>query len=264
MYAYRALMGMDLSFELYGHLLRKDGTVIGLVSEAGKGRLINLLDRTLIYRTIANLQNRGCLYRGCGTNQFMISADGKVRLLELFSLIPYSAKKLPKLEKDAELWHWKELGELFDELKTHGPFGNYRFPPDRFTATPKQLQLIIPPIGPERPLGGIFLYTSPNFFHTYRIPNWEGFQLIHNRHRAGRSNFNQIANITETCCTDSDTASEISSSSDTGDRPLMITEGLQFRMRRGAVRSHNAFHPYRITRVTLSPAGLSESGTSDS
>ncbi len=36
MYAYRALVGMDLSFELYGHLLRKDGTVIGLVSEAGK------------------------------------------------------------------------------------------------------------------------------------------------------------------------------------------------------------------------------------
>lgn len=259
MYAYRALVGMDLSFELYGHLLRKDGTVIGLVTEAGKGRLINLSDRSLIYRTIANLQARGCLYRGCGTNQFMISPDGKVRLLEPFSLIPYSAKKLHKLEKDAEIWHWKELADLFNELKTYGPFGNYRFPPDRFTATPKQLQLIIPPVGPERPLGGIFLFTSSDFFHTYRIPYWEGFQLIHSRHN-GRFSFNQIASIAET---DSDTASDLSSNSDTGDRPLMITEGSQSRTRRGPIRSRTVFHPYRITRVTLSPTGLSESGTSD-
>ncbi|KAF8970678.1 hypothetical protein BDZ97DRAFT_2055199 [Flammula alnicola] len=245
MYACRILEDMDLTFEVYGHLLRKDGTVIGLVSQAGKGRMIKSSDRALIYRTISNIQSRGCLYKGCGTNRFMISPEGKVRLLELFCLTQYPQNQSDKLAKHAEVWHWKELDDLFWELKTYGPYGNFRIPPDRFTASPKDLQLIIPPPKLGRPLGGIYLYPSPNFFSTYQIPVWEDFEQIQRERDHVRSlqlRRRGIAVIVD----DSETNTERSFANE--DRPLNLIATLSLSHRSRRNRSGVVYHPYRANR----------------
>ncbi|EDR08588.1 uncharacterized protein LACBIDRAFT_296898 [Laccaria bicolor S238N-H82] len=70
-------------FEIYGHLVGRNGEVVGIVSEAAWGRTIALGDRTLVYETFARLQAHGCLFVGISTGQVLI-ADGKVRLLDLY------------------------------------------------------------------------------------------------------------------------------------------------------------------------------------
>jgi len=47
MYGYRAVQGLDVTFEVLGHLISKDGTVIGLVSKAAWGRMIKPSDAAL-------------------------------------------------------------------------------------------------------------------------------------------------------------------------------------------------------------------------
>lgn len=158
----RALDGLDLTYEVYGHLVGDDGSIIGLVTEAATGRMIGLSDMALVYNTISKIQNRGFLYRGCGTNRFMIQ-DGKVRLIELNCITPYSDRT--ELEKDAERWHWQELQELFEKFRTNGQYGEHAIPPSRFTSSWRKIELICPIRSPELPLGGILLRRT--FFRAY-------------------------------------------------------------------------------------------------
>ncbi|KDR78258.1 hypothetical protein GALMADRAFT_245345 [Galerina marginata CBS 339.88] len=171
MYGYRAVQGLDVTFEIYGHLATRDGSIIGLVSEAAWGRMIRLDDRALVYKTVAKIEQRGCLYRGCYTNRFII-ANGKVRLLELNSVWPY--KDMDCLEKDAELWHWKELDDLFAEFRDIGPYGNYHLPLLRFTTTHNDLKYVRPPPSPDRPFGGFVFYSE--FFDFYEP--WSGYRRL--------------------------------------------------------------------------------------
>jgi len=172
MYGYRALQDLDVTFEVLGHLISKDGTVIGLVSEAAWGRMVRPSDAALIYKTIAEVQNRGIIYKGCITNRFMI-ADGKVRLVELNCITPYEDKK--KLLEDADSWHWNELGELFHELRTVGPYGRCRYPAMHLYSTYKDLQFFPPSPRPDLPFGGMFLY--PTFFAMCDIEAWPDFEM---------------------------------------------------------------------------------------
>lgn len=171
MYGYRAVQDLDVTFEVLGHLISEDGTVIGLVSEAAWGRMVKPSDAALIYKTIAEIQNRGIIYRGCLTNRFMI-ADGKVRLVELNCITPYEDKQ--KLLEDADLWHWEELGQLFHELRTIGPFGFLRYPALQFYSTYKDLDFFPPPPRPDLPFGGMLLY--PKFFSMFDIEPWPDFE----------------------------------------------------------------------------------------
>jgi hypothetical protein len=169
----RAVDGMDLTYDVYGHLVRKDGTVIGLVTEAAWGRTIKTSDRALIYNTVARLQSRGCLYFAAGHNHFLIAA-GKVRLTEPSSLTFYTKGDIELLEKDAEQFHWRNLHQLFWEFEKYGPFGNYRVPQPRFTASFSNLGLVIPPPSPERPLGGMFLHPF-SYFLVMCIEPWPDY-----------------------------------------------------------------------------------------
>lgn len=174
MYGYRAVQGLDVTFEVYGHLVGRDGSIMGLVSEAAWGRMIEPLDRVLVYQTIARIQRRGIIYRGCLTNRFII-ADGKVRLIELNCITVIQDRDL--LEKEAELWHWQELEKLFLEFDRIGPYGLYRIPMRRFWWWSfEDLKYIRPLPSPERPFGGLLLY--PDFFEMYPIPLWPGYLPI--------------------------------------------------------------------------------------
>ncbi|KAF9484162.1 hypothetical protein BDN70DRAFT_872860 [Pholiota conissans] len=265
MYAYKALAGIDLAFEVYGHLINKDGIVIGLVSAAAKGRTVRPSDRSLIYHTVSTIQQHGFLYRGCITNQFLITPEGKVRLLELFSLVRYPRAKWKQLEKDADIWHWRELGDLFEELKTYdGIYGNCRFPPDRLTASSKNLQLIAPPPGPERPLGGLYLYPLPNFFEIFFIPFWDGFKLAP-WVDTGRDGDQHTRRRAIAYGTGSPEGTDASSEPDIDDRPLTMSEISLYRTHRGIQRrTRLVFHPYRANRSRSGVLIYSSDETGDS
>ncbi|KDR78270.1 hypothetical protein GALMADRAFT_245361 [Galerina marginata CBS 339.88] len=171
MFGYKKVQGLDVTFEVYGHLIGRDGSIIGLVSEAAWGRMIGLDDRALVYQTVARIQQSGCIYKGCYTDRFMI-ANGKVRLLELNSIWAY--EDMDRLEKDAELWHWKELDELFAEFRDIGPNGNYHYPLFRFTTTYADLKYFRPSPSPERPFGGFVFYSE--FFDIYEP--WSGYHRL--------------------------------------------------------------------------------------
>ena len=171
MYGYRAVQGLDVTFEVYGHLVGRDGSIIGLVSEAAHGRMIEPSDRTLVYQTISRIQRRGIIYKGCLTNRFII-ADGKVRLVELNCITVIQDRDL--LEQEAELWHWQELERLFLEFDRLGPFGLYRIPLYRFWCSSLENVKIMRPLpSPERPFGGLLLYFD--FFEMYPVPMWPGY-----------------------------------------------------------------------------------------
>jgi hypothetical protein len=178
MYGYRLLEGMDLTFEFYGHLVGADGEIRGIVSEAAWGRMITEEDFSRVYRAVAKVQRRGLLYKACLTNRFMI-ANNKVRLLDLAMVDPRHALDPAMLEKEAEHWHWRELTRLFHEIRTIGPYGNFRVPLHRFRSTYEDLECLPLPRSPERPLGGIMLY--PNFFANHYIDPWPEYVGIWER-----------------------------------------------------------------------------------
>ena len=96
----RAIGEMDLIHDVDGHMVRQDGTVVGLVTEAAWGRPIKSSNRALIYQTAARLQGWGCIYFGCLANHFLIAA-GNVRLIELSSLCFYSKDNTERFYEEA-------------------------------------------------------------------------------------------------------------------------------------------------------------------
>jgi hypothetical protein len=109
---HRLLLGLDLTFEVLGHILR-DGRVVGLMTEPAYGRLMDFRDRSLVYEAIAKLQKHGILYKECHHAPNIMISDGKVRFLQTVHM-----RRLPPVElaKEAEYWHWKTLEDSFNEI----------------------------------------------------------------------------------------------------------------------------------------------------
>jgi len=158
MKAHRAMLGLDLTFEVLGHIVR-DNRVVGIVTEPSYGRMVEYDDRMLLYDAIAKLQQRNLLYRCICPSNIMISG-GKVRLLGLSCIVSYPQHETSQLENDAEHSHWRGLETLFAELAL-GP--NFMIP---LRSRTSQAIKIIPSIpSPDRPLfvGLSIYYTSPLF-----------------------------------------------------------------------------------------------------
>ncbi|PPQ80333.1 hypothetical protein CVT25_003616 [Psilocybe cyanescens] len=175
MYGLRHLEGSecDLTFKFYGHLLDRDGSIIGFITEAAWGRNIGLEDEELVAESLERLADAGCIYQSVATNQFLISG-GKLRLLQLHSIVPY--KDQEKLKRDAEFLHKWALDELLQEFRDYGPYGRYRFLPPRLKANPfdvKYLRML--PI-PERPLGRNFIYPDPRFLFKTGVMDLTGLE----------------------------------------------------------------------------------------
>ncbi|KIK09633.1 hypothetical protein K443DRAFT_392021 [Laccaria amethystina LaAM-08-1] len=159
MHGLRAIRDLDLTFEIYGHLVGRNGEVVGIVSEAAWGRTIALGDRTLVYETFARLQEHGCLFVGISTGQVLI-ADGKVRLLDLYGIRPYSEDDRAEMESKAEIFHWRELEIIFAQLESGYPLSyNPRF----WHQTPRMLLASTP--SPERPRLMSYMHLGLNGYH---------------------------------------------------------------------------------------------------
>jgi hypothetical protein len=170
MLGYRTVQrgNLDLTFDVYGHAVAKDGTVVGLVSEAAWGRMVQPSDRALIYSTMAQLQAAGCIYKAVNLNRFLI-ADGKVRLLDLHLISWFNDRQ--ELDKFAEIFHWDAAETLFHDLETYGPYGNREFlcPLPRFYYGYEDISLI-------PPLPALILW--PAFFSTSWVEPWHGYEAV--------------------------------------------------------------------------------------
>ncbi|KJA21059.1 hypothetical protein HYPSUDRAFT_166185 [Hypholoma sublateritium FD-334 SS-4] len=170
MFGYRAVEGLDLTFEVYGHLLDRNGRIIGLVTEAAWGRMVKSSDRSLVWGAIAKLQKRGLIYKGCLTNRFVI-ANNKVRLVELNQIAWYYGDQ-EKLSRESETYHWSPLRQLFGELNQFGPHGNNRLPLIKFTTTEKSIVLL------PYPLASPYIRVSGSYSKLERFARTFGFKFL--------------------------------------------------------------------------------------
>lgn len=198
MHGYNYAQGLDLTFKVYGHLVDRNDhkRILGLVSEAAFGRSIQCSDKNLIFSAISRLQARGCIYKGCLTNRFMI-ADDKVRFLELNLITrPYrnldDPRSWEKLEVDAQQFHWNELDRLFEELVEFGQYGNNRLPLLHFTANSDNILAIscntstYPRISEVYSIHDI-LANNPGFVHTAMTSEYAEEDTPHNSQYLNRT-----------------------------------------------------------------------------
>ncbi|KAL0952619.1 hypothetical protein HGRIS_006869 [Hohenbuehelia grisea] len=183
MVAYRALHGLDLTYEVLGHLTR-DGTIIGLITEPAYGRSVEFCDRSIVYDAISRVQSYNLLYRTPCKSNIMLS-NGKVRFTDLSRLKVFSDHEKSSIESESEVAHWLSLKILFEELS----LGPNWITPAR-TWKPK-LRLLPAPTAPEKPfyIRQILEMTSKSLFPDFCSTPQAGRQRqkqMSNAHRADR------------------------------------------------------------------------------
>jgi hypothetical protein len=95
--AYEMLRGLDLTFELVGHVVNSDGDTIGLLSEPAFGRPFQASDIIALSDAMFRLADRGLWWPVYVDFNLMMSLDNKVRLLT------YCAVRKFKDEEEREL-----------------------------------------------------------------------------------------------------------------------------------------------------------------
>ncbi|KAJ7589447.1 hypothetical protein C8J56DRAFT_33573 [Mycena floridula] len=110
-----AIKDLDLSFPVLAHITR-GGEVVGLMTEAAEGRMIEYRDKLKVHAAFAKLQQHNIILAGCINGSTIMIHKGKVRLLQPQCLRVYSEKDKDEVEKQARYWHWESLDSLFHEL----------------------------------------------------------------------------------------------------------------------------------------------------
>lgn len=140
---HRAVQGLDVSFQVLGHVIR-DGEVVGIMTEHSYGRLVEFCDRSVVYEAFGRLQRNGILYQAAHESTIII-ADGKVRLLGLSTVIKYRRDERELLAERARVCYWELLDMIFGRLE-----GSNNFYP---LARSRHSARIIPRLpSPQRPL----------------------------------------------------------------------------------------------------------------
>ncbi|KAF9003673.1 hypothetical protein BDQ17DRAFT_1242041, partial [Cyathus striatus] len=114
---YRTLEGMDLTFQVHGHLIDDTGAVVGLVTESAIGREIMASDRYMVYSVVAELQKRGYLFMAILPNAMIVTPEGKLRIIFMSNEVVqyYPPEKREELDELAKKYHWEFLSKLFSE-----------------------------------------------------------------------------------------------------------------------------------------------------
>jgi hypothetical protein len=120
---HRLMQSLDLkslTFPMLGHIVR-DGAVVGVLTEASCGRLVEYADRAAVYEAVVRMQLKGIIHRSLHAGNIFIT-DGRVRFLGISSVLFFEDDA--KLAEMAQRWHWDRLTELFDQLKDK-PFNDH-------------------------------------------------------------------------------------------------------------------------------------------
>lgn len=170
MYGFRRIDGLDFTFELYGHLVDRDGQVVGLVTEAAWGRPIGLSDRDFVTSELKRLESHGYLYGATFCNSFLI-ADGKLRFLQPIGIRKYSNPE--ELKREAAFIHTKAIDELFQEFEDFGPFGNFRLLPMALTGETQEISTLYQSIPRGIWVSNILMFnchlTAPGFTTNFKF-----------------------------------------------------------------------------------------------
>lgn len=126
----RAVRGMDLTYDIVAHVFRGDHLIGVLTETCEASRLVrpvilfflvlNMLssplnmqsDRAAVFATFARLERAFMLHINVDWQHVMIDENGRVRILDLESLIFYGRHERQRLERDAQKYHWDKLQEL--------------------------------------------------------------------------------------------------------------------------------------------------------
>ncbi|KAJ7146185.1 hypothetical protein C8R44DRAFT_756806 [Mycena epipterygia] len=148
MKGHRLLEGLDVTFEVLGHIVR-NGDIIGLMTEHPvDDRLVEYKDRAAVYAAVRKVQSRGLII---SLNETGISIhNGKVRLLGTQSVRKFSEVEDP--EDAAEKFHWRTLSSIFDALRQHPNIA----PPLR--CFQPDIVPFLPAPSPEKPLVTDFFF----------------------------------------------------------------------------------------------------------
>ena len=103
----------DLTFPMLGHIVR-DGAVVGVMTEASCGRLVEFTDRAAVYAAVVRMQQKGVIHRSLHAGNIFITDDG-VRFIGISSVRFF--EDVEELSKMAQKWHWDRLTEVFNDLK---------------------------------------------------------------------------------------------------------------------------------------------------
>lgn len=239
MIAARALRGLDVTQEVYGHLVNSEGEIIGLVVEATKGRAVRLEDRSIVYEAVAKLQRHFCLFPAFKAG-FVLISEGKVRFADLSYITYYPPGQRQDFEEKADRLHWDYLEIFFSELEEGlTPMIHFHF----FKAEPITL---VYPEAPHRPLPllATYLVLVPNDhgeeeYHCWETDNSDPFQLLSTVYYLGIQNGFKAKPFEER------------------DRALPYTAPLVIQPRNKSRRSRNPSitlsHPYRRNASTRPP-----------
>ncbi|KAG5653542.1 hypothetical protein H0H81_012351 [Sphagnurus paluster] len=146
MWGYRALQGLDVTYQVLGHLVENDGTIVGLVSEAQVGRLLQYRDRSLIYEALSRVQQRGLVFCGAAEFKNIHIMNGKVRFINLASIWYFPDEDLRKEHGDER--HWFTMENWFPALKSQ-----QNNPPEPVLHRRWNQNIhLMPRISPDRPL----------------------------------------------------------------------------------------------------------------
>lgn len=94
MKAYRRLQGMNLSYDMLGHVLDEDGNIVGIMTEPMIGQWVRYRDYDVVMRAFEKLIEIGYILDFPHLGSMLITDKGEVRFTEMHNVI--------ELEKDPE------------------------------------------------------------------------------------------------------------------------------------------------------------------
>ncbi|KAJ7161052.1 hypothetical protein C8R46DRAFT_1106363 [Mycena filopes] len=149
MRGHRLLLGLDVTFEVLGHIVR-NGIIVGLMTEhVADDRRVEYCDRAAVYAAVVQVQSKGLIISLNESN--IIIHKGKVRLMGMESVRKFS--EVEDVDRAVANFHWRTLSAIFEELRQHS---NLVVPLLRcFRSDPVPF---IPVPSPEKPLGKDFFF----------------------------------------------------------------------------------------------------------
>jgi hypothetical protein len=146
MYGYRYVHGLDLTYDVLGHVVR-DGNVVGIMTEPMLGRMMQPCDRNIVYTAVSKMEARNVVHMGPASPDMLIH-NGKVRLTNLACVRFYGKHQQVEFRATANKRHWEFM---------EGEFARMDGLPFLYIPNPMRNKMqdihILPAVpSPERPL----------------------------------------------------------------------------------------------------------------
>lgn len=148
MKAYRRLEGMNLTYEILGHVVDGDGTIVGIMTEPMKGRPLELHDESLVFDSLKRLIDIGWILDFPWS--MLVTDKGELRISAMHNVV-----ELPKNAEERQ----KKISDVEKFFREH-VFTRFKSPSERFGGSITRaklcipVQVLVPQANPEKILKG--------------------------------------------------------------------------------------------------------------